>query len=81
MVSVPSCCALAISARFRIEKSSSAPRRIWWRSRKSSVISVWAAVVPTDGSAPTKRLPLTYFWRPPWIFAWKVVTGTNAASS
>ena len=37
-VFVPSCCALASSARLRIEKSSSVPLGRLWRSRSSAVI-------------------------------------------
>ena len=42
-VLVPSCCALAISARLRIEKSSSVASGRLWRSRSSAVICRWRA--------------------------------------
>ncbi len=53
IVSAPSICAAANSARLRTEKSSSAPRRIRWRPRSSEVISSSALVVASWDAAPT----------------------------
>ena len=56
IVCVPSCCALAISVRLRMEKSSSAPV-MWWRSRSRFVICVSAREVSAADVAPTMSMP------------------------
>jgi hypothetical protein len=45
------------------------------------VIAVCAREVSCAEIALTKIVPDKNFCRPPWILAWKVVTGTNAPSS
>ena len=80
-VLVPSCCALAISARLRIEKSSSVPLGRLWRSRSSAVICRWAFDVASAERALAMIVPCRYFLRPPWIFVMYVVDGMNTPSS
>ena len=75
-VRVPSCWALAISERLRMEKSSSAP------SGEAVAVAQQGADLalgPGGGVGAGRRsprcCPAMKFFRPPWIFCWKVVTG------
>ena len=64
-VLTPSCWALAISVRLRMEKSSSPPIAMWWRSRSRLPICFSARETSSALAALTMSMPGMNFCNPP----------------